>query len=276
MAEPIDPHEPATCLACGSILPEGNGKGRKREYCDATCRSAARRRREATRVKNNLTSRERHEYLHDVGTSGPSRPATGSTSEDSTSEDSTTAGGADRLAGALARIGSGPPLAALTAARDLAAAASETLQQAVDQARAAGHSWREIGDVLGTSRQAAFQRFGHPVDPRTGAPMSADVAPGRTEQAVEIFTCLTEGRWEDARRDFAAKMSAALDAVRLARGWAVTASHVGAYQGMGEPLARRVDDNTVVEIPLRFEAGDATGRVIFDEDAKVVGLWLRP
>jgi hypothetical protein len=29
--------------------------------------------------------------------------------------------------------------------------------------------------VLGTTRQAAFQRFGHPVDPRTGTLMSHDV-----------------------------------------------------------------------------------------------------
>lgn len=78
----------------------------------------------------------------------------------------------DRLADAVARVGSGPPLAALAAARDLATVAGEAMQQAVDQARAAGHSWREIGDVLGTTRQAAFQRFGHPVDSRTGAPMS--------------------------------------------------------------------------------------------------------
>jgi len=231
-----EPQEPATCAACGRALPENNGKGRRREYCGATCRSAARRRRDAARVKNSLTARQRQDYLDEMD----------------------------------------PPLAALAAARDQAAAASESLQRAVDQARAAGRSWREIGDVLGTSRQAAFQRFGHPVDPRTGAPMSGDVPAGRVEQAVEIFTSLTEGRWEDARRDFAVKMAAALDAAQLARGWAVTAAQIGAYQGMGEPRARRVDDNTVVEIPLRFEANDATGRVVFDENAKVVGLWIRP
>jgi len=167
----------------------------------------------------------------------------------------------DRLADAIARVGSGSSLAALAAARDLAAAASETMQQAVDRARASGHSWREIGDVLGTTRQAAFQRFGHPVDPRTGAPM---------------FAAITEGRWEEARRDLNAKMRQGLDAKRLADGWAHMAGLVGAYEGMGEPFAHRVAENTVVEIPLRFEAGEATGRVVFDEDGKVTGLWMRP
>ncbi len=182
----------------------------------------------------------------------------------------------DRLAGAVARSGSGLPLEALAAARDLSAAAGEALQQAVDRARAAGHSWREIGDVLGTTRQAAFQRFGHPVDPRTGAPMSTEIAPGAADRAVTIVACLAEGRWEEARQDFNAKMSEALGGKRLADAWARMASLVGGYDGMGEPFAHRVADHTVVEIPLRFEAGEATGRVVFDEDGKVAGLWLRP
>jgi hypothetical protein len=52
------------------------------------------------------------------------------------------------------------PLEAMLAARERAVAANEALQGAVDRARDAGHSWREIGEVLGPTRQAAFQRFG--------------------------------------------------------------------------------------------------------------------
>jgi len=182
----------------------------------------------------------------------------------------------DRLADAVARSGSGLPLEALAAARDLSAVAGQALQEAVDRARAAGHSWREIGDVLGTTRQAAFQRFGHPVDPRTGAPMSTEIPAGAADRAVTIVADLAEGRWEEARRDFNAKMSEALDASRLAEAWARMASLVGSYEGMGEPFAHRVADHGVVEIPLRFEAGEATARVVFDEEGKVAGLWLRP
>jgi hypothetical protein len=32
----------------------------------------------------------------------------------------------------------------------------------------------------------------------------------------------------------------------------------------------------VVDIPLYFEAGERTGRVSFDHDGKVVGLFIRP
>jgi hypothetical protein len=51
---------------------------------------------------------------------------------------------------------------------------------------------------------------------------------------------------------------------------------IGRYQGMGEPFAHRAGDHTVVEVPLHFEAGQATGRVIFGDDGKIAGLWLRP
>ena len=106
--------------------------------------------------------------------------------------------------------------------------------------------------------------------------MSTAIAPGTVDRAVMIIACLAEGCWEAARRDFNAKMSERLDAGRLAGAWARMASMVGAYEDMGEPFAHRVAENTVVEIPLRFEVGEATGRVIFDEDGKVTGLWLRP
>lgn len=72
----------------------------------------------------------------------------------------------------------------MAAAREQSVAASEALQAAVDRARDAGHSWREIGEVLGTTRQAAFQRFGHPVDPRTGTPMSQEVPSDAADRAV--------------------------------------------------------------------------------------------
>jgi hypothetical protein len=50
----------------------------------------------------------------------------------------------------------------------MSATAAAALRLSVERAREAGRTWQELGDVLGVSRQAAFQRFGHPVDPRTG------------------------------------------------------------------------------------------------------------
>jgi hypothetical protein len=169
------------------------------------------------------------------------------------------------------------PLAGLAAAREQSAAAAAALQAAVDRARAAGHSWREIGDVLQTTRQAAFQRFGRPIDPRTNKPMTKQTLPGAEDKAIEILGCISEGRWEDARRDFGEKMLEAVSADRIALAWAQTVAHVGGYERMGEPIVFQASEEaTVVEIPLFFEAGDWTGQVTFNREGQVIGLFLRP
>jgi Protein of unknown function (DUF3887) len=263
--------DPAVCQACGRPLPEQQRTGRPRRYCDATCRSSARRDRQRairptnSSVKTELTERERHAYLDTIGSISSSPDAAAAA----------LLGAAAELAAELARPG-GSSLGAVGAARELAGAANAALQAAVDQARASGHSWKEIGDALRTTRQAAFQRFGRPVDPRTGTPMTRVVLPGAAEHAAAIFADLAEGRWEEARRDFGERMLERLDADRLASGWAHTVSQVGAFERMGEPSARASGQRTTVDIPLYFEAGEATGRVTFDSDATVIGLFIRP
>jgi hypothetical protein len=183
---------------------------------------------------------------------------------------------ARQLATELTQTGAGSPLAQMASARELATVANAALQTAVDRARAAGHSWKEIGDVLDTTRQAAFQRFGRPVDPRTGEPMTRTTLPGATERAIAIFANFAAGKWEAARADFGPKMLEGLSASRLAGAWVRTAALIGRYEGMGEPFAHALGEHTIVDIPLRFEAGDATGRVTFDANGKVAGMFIRP
>jgi hypothetical protein len=264
--------EAAACAACGRTLPVQQGKGRKRRYCDDRCRDAGRRarvraQREASEAVNvQLTSANRHDYVYSVPDGvGASDPVATAVRD-----------AAQRLLGELAGQRTGSPLDVVTAARELSAAAAAAMQAAVDRARAAGHSWREIGDVLETTRQAAFQRFGRPVDPRTNKPMSRETLPGAADRAIEILGCIIEGRWEDARRDFGPTMLEAVGADRIARAWTVTAAEVGRYERMGEPLVFRADDATVADLPLYFEAGERTGRVVFGADGKVIGLLIRP
>jgi hypothetical protein len=258
---------PGVCAACGRPLPTHQGSGRRKQYCDATCRSAARRRRDraagplANSVNDELTAAPRQEYL-DVVASQPAAVA-----------DIQSAVG--RLAAAMGP-GGGSTLAAVAAARELSAAAAAALQASVDRARAAGHSWKEVGDVLDTSRQAAFQRFGRPVDPRTGEPMNRTVLPDAEDRAAEIFRHLAAGRWETAGADFGDRMRERVDAGRLAAGWAHTSGLIGQFERIGAPFARSDGEHTMVDVPLYFEAGDANGRVTFDRDGKVVGLFIRP
>ena len=266
-----DVPEPGVCEACGRPLPPQQGRGRRRRYCDAKCRDAARwerarlRRPQQHDVKEKLTEDDRHGYLDaaDEGTPGVVNPVAARVQA-----------AARRLIAELDRSGS--PQDAVGAARDLSAAADAALQAAIDRARAAGQSWREIGDVLGTSRQAAFQRFGYPVDPRTGEPMSRDVPPGAADRAVEIFARHDEGHWDEILAELDERMRAHLDADRLARGWAHMAGLFGRFEGTGEPSAHRAGDDVMVDVPLNWEAGDARGIVRFDAEGRIAGLGIRP
>jgi hypothetical protein len=223
----------AACEYCGKTFPETHGVGRKRRYCDATCRSAARRQRDA--VKPDLTNAD--------------------------------AGGT---------LGEAQPLDLVADARRTLDVAQEQLRDAVDRARAAGHTWQEIGEVLGTTRQAAFQRFGRPIDPRTGAPMAAAIRPGVVEHAIGLAAAYAAGQWEGVRRDFDDTMRAQLDVRRLAAVGAQVMGTVGEYESMGEPYAHQAGDYTVVQVPLHFEAGTCLLTVSYDAEDRVAGLFIKP
>jgi hypothetical protein len=155
--------------------------------------------------------------------------------------------------------------------------AEQVLKLCVQQSRDAGHTWQEIGDLLGVTRQAAFQRFGKPIDPRTGEPMDKTVRmTDAAERAVEIVTAVLDGRMDEARQSFNAEVLAAFTDEVRANGLATVTGLVGAFEGFGEgePFVRRIGDHTVVDIPLRYEAGDMKARVAFDTDEQVAGLLI--
>jgi hypothetical protein len=155
--------------------------------------------------------------------------------------------------------------------------AEQVLRLCVQQGRDAGHTWQEIGDLLGVTRQAAFQRFGKPIDPRTGEPMDKTVRMAdAAERAVTIVTAILEGRMDEARQFFNAQVMAGFTDEVRGSALATVTGLVGAFEGFGEgePFVRRIGDHTVVDIPLCFEAGDMKARVAFDTDEKVAGLFI--
>jgi hypothetical protein len=162
-------------------------------------------------------------------------------------------------------------------AKRAAELADQVLKLCVQQSRNAGHTWQEIGDLLGVTRQAAFQRFGKPIDPRTGEPMDKTVQiTDAAERAVEIVKAILEDRMDDARKTFNDQVLAGFTDEMRGNALASIAGMVGAFEGFGadEPFVRRIGDNTVVDIPLRYEAGDMKARVAFDADAKVAGFFI--
>jgi hypothetical protein len=188
---------------------------------------------------------------------------------------------AEQATGLTAAAGSplNPPayLDLVRRAQDADVLAGQVLKLCVQQARDAGHTWQEIGDLLGVTRQAAFQRFGKPVDPRTGEPMDKTVhMTDAAERAVTIATDVLENRMDDARPSFNTEVLAAFTDEVRGDAMATVAGLVGAFEGFGqgEPFVRRVGDYTVVDIPLRYEAGDMKARVAFDAGEKVAGFFI--
>jgi hypothetical protein len=99
--------------------------------------------------------------------------------------------GIDRL---TREVPAGAPLEQLAAAAELAdqlrARGDELLDRFVDAARHTGASWTEIGCALGTSKQAAHERFSALADPPPGQPPF-----GLSGTALEVLTAAaTEAR----------------------------------------------------------------------------------
>ncbi|HEX3816355.1 MAG TPA: DUF3887 domain-containing protein [Mycobacteriales bacterium] len=167
-------------------------------------------------------------------------------------------------------------LGAIGSARDAARAAEEGLAMTVAEARGAGHSWAQIGAVLGVSRQAAFQRFGRPTDPRTGTPMADAALPDAADRAMTLFADLADGRWASVARRFDATVAAQLDSAGVAAVWAQVIGTVGAFDHLESPVAHQAGDLTVADVPLFFEAGARTGRISLDRSGQVAGLFILP
>jgi hypothetical protein len=58
----------------------------------------------------------------------------------------------------------GAPLDGLCESAGLARAVDKLQRHLVEQAREAGQTWTEIGEALGISRQAAWEKFSSPPD----------------------------------------------------------------------------------------------------------------
>lgn len=164
-------------------------------------------------------------------------------------------------------------------AQSLESLAEDVLRLTVQQCRDAGNTWQEIGELLGVTRQAAFQRFGKPIDPRTGEPMDKTVhMKDAAGAATRIVTGILEGRMNDVRPTFNAEVATAFTDEVRANALAAVAGLVGAFEGLtgDAPFVRRIGDHTVVDVPLRYEAGDMKARVAFDAEEKVAGFFLLP
>lgn len=161
-------------------------------------------------------------------------------------------------------------------ALEVRAAADDVVRAVVQDARRGGATWQVIGDALGVSRQAAFQRYGRPIDPRTGDPMSTTPLPDAAALASSAVEDLAAGRWSRVTAHFDPTMRDALSEDALAAAWAQIVGLSGAFEAHGAPEVARADDMTITETPLSMEAGDYTVRISYRDDRSIAGLYILP
>lgn len=166
------------------------------------------------------------------------------------------------------------PLESVRAAHEIRDVSEALITAAVEQARGVGRTWHEIGEVLGVSRQAAFQRYGKPVDPRNGELLKTSPLPSAVDLARAVIDDHAHGRWAEVTARFDDTMRAGLTEEGLAEAWSYLAGLAGAYEGHGATDSVRVGDFTITNTPLAFEAGDFVARITFRDDQTVAGLYI--
>jgi hypothetical protein len=165
-------------------------------------------------------------------------------------------------------------LSQVRAAAAVQAKTGQLVAAAVQSARSAGCTWQQIGDALGVSRQAAFQRFGKPIDPKTGTVMNTTPLPQAASIAESVIDDLAHARWELVVQRFDSVVTQRLNAEGLAAAWAQVIATVGAFDHHGEVKAIRAADVTITNTPLAFEAGDYVAHITFHDDASIAGLFI--
>jgi hypothetical protein len=168
----------------------------------------------------------------------------------------------------------GQAMRAVAATRSLATIVEDTLHALVQQARADGHTWAEIGEVLHVSRQAAFQRFG---GGRSGGAEDGRTAPvaGAADQALPVLSAFLDGRFEDVRSTFDERMRKACTVELLADVREKVREAGGEVRAIGTPAVSVRDGYTIVDIPVALETSEGTSRVVLDAGRQVAGFFIR-
>ncbi len=166
-------------------------------------------------------------------------------------------------------------MAAIAATRTLDVVVEDTLRALVRRARSEGRTWAEIGQALNVTRQAAFQRFGAGQTPDTGDEQLGPI-PDADAKAIRVLEALFAERWDELWATFDERVTKAASVEVFKSALAQAEAAVGAFVAFGTPAAAVAGGYTVVNVPIDCERGDGVGRVSFNADGRVAGLFLLP
>lgn len=173
-------------------------------------------------------------------------------------------------------------------ARCLEEAVELHLVRTVAVARARGVSWQAIGEVFGTSRQAAFKRFATgPTDP-TGADTMTRPLIDLQERTEQVFEHLSAGDYAAVKALMTFSTSRILTKKKVMAVWDQVLTTTGAFESCSETRIQTSDGRNVVlqqinqylsgglvgQTQLNHEAGEWVGRVAYNGTGKITGLLI--
>ena len=171
-------------------------------------------------------------------------------------------------------------------ADELVERSHERLNEWVSSARAHGVSWQAIGDALGVSRQAAFQRFDVKNERETTAEHTIDLL----DRTHEVFRRLDAGDYAAVRTHMTYTCARALSKRRLMSVWNQVLRDTGRLEACVDATVQTADGSTtlsklanrhlssgaIVQVTLRHEAGEWMGRVAYNGSGKITGILIAP
>jgi len=157
-------------------------------------------------------------------------------------------------------------MSALLSARTAAEAIEQATRALVERARAHGHTWQEIGELLAITRQAAQQRFGQGVAEDEYAALLA--------RSAEVVSQVNAGAWKDVTVDWDEVMLGELGVERLAEAWRQILASAGRLETIGHSSVVRKGPYRIADVPLIFTHGPMKARVVFNHEEKISGLFI--
>ncbi|MCQ9173120.1 DUF3887 domain-containing protein [Corynebacterium amycolatum] len=171
--------------------------------------------------------------------------------------------------------------------------AEQELEDAVAQARTAGHSWAEIGNVLNISRQAAFKRFGSVQNPVSGELMTATKTTHIAELGEKFLRHIINGEEAETVSMISPKLRKDLPWSTIYSVWEDVLTETGAFESFddtqvtslggtrtkeptSQKLLSKILGTSLVITTLKHEAGEWMARVAFDRHENVIGLLILP
>ena len=160
---------------------------------------------------------------------------------------------------------------ALRQAEELKYLADDLLIATASRAHEAGLSWQEIGNQLGISRQAAYQRF--------ASGSSADDGRRRedrelVERVRKLFAAIDAGDIDRIGAEFTPRMLAQVPPSTVTALWADAVDSLGSFDRLTAATVRRNGSTRFVHCSLVFADGLLDGRVAVDRSGKVAGLLI--